>query len=275
MGVAPSTIRRYQRALTPFLGELGEDPTKYDVQSIKAFIIARRSEPYSAAKAIRAFLRFLVAEGQVPPGIEHCVPTVRRWRLSSLPRHLEASDVERVVNSCNLSTKCGLRDHAILLLLARLGLRGGDVVTLKLDDIDWKRGILQVCGKSRREALLPLPQDVGDAILAYLQYGRPTSTIDQMFLTVTAPIRSLARSETVSSIVRAALQRAGVLNPPSWGSHVLRHSAAMAMLRAGASLDTIGTVLRHHSHETTAHYAKVDLTMLEQVAQPWPGDASC
>lgn len=279
-GVTPSTMKRYKLALRSFLTDLGEDPTKYSVERIRSFVIQQlaslgRGDTRSVVSAIRAFLRFLVAERRVPPGIEHCVPTVPQWRLSSLPRYLEALDVERLVQSCDLSTGHGLRDHAILLLLSRLGLRAGDIVGMTLLDIDWRCGTLRVRGKGRREALLPLPQDVGEALLAYLERGRPKSTSERIFLTVYAPTRPFASSATVSDIVRFALGRAGIRNPPSRGAHLLRHSAATAMLRAGGSLDTIATVLRHQSSETTAYYAKVDVAMLEQIAQPWPGGAPC
>ena len=279
-GVATSTIARYQFVLRPFLARLGEDPSRYDVKSIRSFVIEQlgrrsRSETRSAVSAIRAFLRFLVAEGRVPSGIEYCVPTVPEWRLSALPRYLEASEIERVVRSCDLSKRHGLRDHAILLLLARLGLRGGDIVTMTLEDIDWKRGTLRVHGKGRRDEVLPLPQEAGDATLAYLAHGRPKSRSDRLFLTMVAPIRPLASSSSISDIVRFALRRAGIENPPSRGAHLLRHSAATAMLRAGSSLDTIALMLRHRSPDTTAYYAKVDIAMLEHVIQPWPGGGSC
>ncbi len=203
------------------------------------------------------------------------MPTVPEWRLSSLPRYLEAPDVERVVASCDLSTGHGLRDHAILLLLSRLGLRAGDIVAMRVDEIDWLRGRLLVRGKSHREAVLPLPQDVGDALLAYLVRGRPRSDSPRVFLTVLAPTRPFASSSAVSDVVRFALARAGIRNPPTRGAHLLRHSAATAMLRAGGTLETIATVLRHRSSDTTAYYAKVDVAMLQRIAQPWPGGASC
>lgn len=279
-GLAPITIHRYQCALRLFLSTLGEDPAAYDVEHIRTFVIERlaslgREGTRSAVTAIRAYLRFLVAEGRVASGMEHCVPTVPQWRLSSLPRYLEAPDLERLVNSCDLSSGHGLRDHAILLLLARLGLRAGDITTMRLADIDWRLGTLRVCGKGRREVLLPLPQAVGDAVIAYLERGRPSSASAQLFLTVPAPTRPFASSTSVADIVRCALKRAGIHSPPARGAHLLRHSAATAMLRAGCSLDVIATVLRHQSTDTTAHYAKVDLAMLEQVAQPWPGGDSC
>lgn len=279
-GVVKRTVFRYQRVVAPFLAEFGEDPAKYGVDSVRSFVIERlgkrsRNEMRETVTAIRAFLRFLIAEGQVPYRMQCCVPTVPQWRLSSLPRYLETSDVARVVGSCDLSKGHGLRDHAILLLLARLGLRAGDIVAMKLEDIGWEQGTLRVCGKGRRDTLLPLPQDIGDAILAYLNRGRPESTSDRMFLTVSAPIRPFASSATISDIVRFALKRAGIENPPSRGAHLLRHSAATAMLRAGGSLDAVALVLRHQSLDMTAYYAKVDLVMLQQVVQPWPGGASC
>ncbi|MGH6954864.1 MAG: site-specific integrase [Alphaproteobacteria bacterium] len=279
-GVAPSTGQRYQRVLRPFLAALGEDPSTYTVARVRAFVIEQlgcigRGATRSAVTAIRAFLRFLVAEGRVPSGIAHCVPTVPQWRLASLPRYLEAPDVQRVVSSCDLTTGQGLRDHAILQLLSRLGLRAGDIVRATLGDFDWRRGTLRVRGKGRREVLLPLPQDVGDAVLAYLEHGRPPSTSERVFLAMYAPTRPFASSARVSDIVRVALQRAGITDPPSRGAHLLRHSAATAMLRSGGALDTIATVLRHQSPDTTAYYAKADVGMLQQVAQPWPGGASC
>lgn len=279
-GVAPSTAARYQRMLQPFLEKLGEDPSRYTVSAVRGYVIRQlgavgRGETREAVTSIRAFLRFLVAEGRVHSGIQHCVPTVPQWRLSSLPRYLEAADVDRVVKSCNLTTGHGLRDHAILLLLSRLGLRAGDIIRMTLDDIDWRGGTLRVQGKGRREVRLPLPQDVGDAVLAYLKRGRPKANTERLFLTTYAPTRPFATSASVSDIVRVALVRAEIKDPPSRGAHLLRHSAATAMLRAGGSLETIATVLRHRSPDTTAYYAKVDVAMLQQVAQPWPGDAGC
>jgi integrase/recombinase XerD len=279
-GVKPHTVYQYRRALEAFLAALGDDLAEYNAARIRAFIIEQlgcrsRREIRDAVKAIRAFLRFLVAEGRLAPGIEHCVPTVPQWRLSSLPRYLEAPDVERVIGSCDLTSGHGLRDRAILLLLSRLGLRAGDIVAMKLDDVDWKCGTLRVQGKSRHEAVLPLPQDVGDALLAYLERGRPTSDSARVFLTVMAPTRPFASSAAVSDVVRFALARAGVQDPPSRGAHLLRHSAATAMLRAGGSLETIATVLRHRHSDTTTYYAKVDIAMLQQIAQPWPAGAPC
>jgi len=162
----------------------------------------------------------------------------------------------------------GARDRAIVLLLARLGLRAGDVIALRHDDLDWQRGSLRVAGKGRRESLLPLPQEVGDAILAYLEPGGLPGETRHVFTRGHAPRGPLATSGAVSRIVMRAMRRAGVQAPSR--AHALRHSAATTMLRDGMSLDTIATVLRHRSCETTAHYAKVDVGLLGQIAQPWP-----
>ena len=167
----------------------------------------------------------------------------------------------------------GLRDRAVLLLLARLGLRAGEVAHLKFSDIDWRNGSIAVCGKGRRQELLPLPQEVGNALLVYLNQGRPSLRVPEVFTSVLAPLRALTRA-AVTQIVRSALRRAGVKAPVN-GAHVLRHSAATSMLRQGASLAGVGAVLRHRSPMTTAHYAKVDLDLLSEIAQPWPEVSSC
>lgn len=279
-GLATSTVRLYETYLLPFLCALGGDSSTYEAAAIQRFVIQHlgsrgRSEARMCTVALRAYLRCLVAEGRVAPGLVHSVPTVPQWRLSSLPRYLGASDIERVIASCDVSMTTGLRDKVILLLLARLGLRAGDIVAMTIDDVDWTRSTLRVRGKGRRDALLPLPQDAGDALLAYLERGRPRVAGERMFLTVRPPIRPFTTSASVSTLVSVALERAGIQDPPSRGAHLLRHSAATAMLRAGSDLDTISTVLRHRSPDSTAYYAKVDVAMLLQVAQPWPGAASC
>jgi integrase/recombinase XerD len=280
-GATSSTVLRYQLALRPFFADAGEDLRSYDASTVRNFVIRHvgtqsRSAMRFTVTALRALLRFAVAEGLLTPGLEQCVPAVPLWRLSSLPRYLAPADVQRVLSSCDLTMAVGLRDRAILLLLARLALRAGDIVKMSLDDVDWSRGTLRVLGKGRREVLLPLPQEVGDAVLAYLQRARPSVESNRLFLAVRAPPRPFASSASISQIVRHALGRVGIKEPPSHGANLLRHSAATAMLRAGSSLETIATVLRHRSAQTTAHYAKVDVTMLRQIVQPWPaGSASC
>jgi site-specific recombinase XerD len=192
-GVAEGTLAIYQTVLRPFFAKCGERPERYTPSRLRAFVIGHigglsRSRAQSTVTALRVLLRFLVADGLVPAGLVACVPKVPQWRLASLPRYLEAAAVQRVVESCDLKTTLGLRDHAILLLLSRLGLRAGDIVAMVNDDVDWRRGTLRVLGKSRREVLLPLPQDVGDAMLAYLQQGRPAVAISRLFLTTQPPV---------------------------------------------------------------------------------------
>jgi site-specific recombinase XerD len=280
-GATALTVLRYQIALRPFFDKLGTDPRAYNVSTVRDFVIRRlrtRGRPWAslAITALRSFLRFTCAEGLTPPGLERCVPPVARWRLSSLPRYLSPNDVEKVTSSCDLSKAIGVRDRAILLLLARLALRAGDIVKLTIDDVNWEQGTIRVCGKGRREVLLPLPQDVGDAVLAYLRDARPSASTNRLFLMARAPIKPFASSASVSQIVHFALDRAGIKDPPSHGANLLRHSAATSMLRSGGSLDMIGAVLRHRSPETTAHYAKVDVVMLRQLTQAWPvGGEAC
>ena len=180
-----------------------------------------------------------------------------------------------MVASCDLGKPLGVRDRAILLLLVRLGLRAGDITAMRLDDINWDAGTVRVLGKGRKEVCLPLAQETGEALIEYLVNVRPAANTDHVFLCSNAPVRPLANSSTVSGIVRIALQRAGIANPPSKGAHLLRHSAATDMLRSGASLDVIATVLRHQSSDTTAHYAKVDIEMLGEIVQPWPEGSPC
>jgi integrase len=274
-GLAPCTINRYELLVAKMLPGLGEDPTHYDAAGVRRVVLAQiRSLSRGYAKcfvaALRAFLRFLAVEGRCRPYLDQAVPILPEWRLSALPRYLESADVERVIAACDLRKPSGIRDRAVLLLLARLGLRAGDIVGMNLDDLDWQSATVRVRAKSRTDVRLPLPQDAGDAILAYLMRARPITPITRVFLCTNAPIRPLPTTASVSDIVRLALRRAGIRNPPSKGAHLLRHSAATAMLRAGASLDTIATVLRHASPDMTAHYAKVDLELLKMVAQPWP-----
>ena len=176
--------------------------------------------------------------------------------------------MERVIASCDVATPDGIRDRAVLLLLARLGLRAGDVASLTLDAFDWQDARLRVAGKGRREDWLPLPQDAGDAVLSYIEKARPRIRSEAVFFTVLAPIVPI-RCWVVSTIVGRAIRRAGV-SSPSYGAHVLRHSAAVRMLRAGSSLTEIGAVLRHASIETTFHYAKVDRDLLLEIAAAWP-----
>jgi len=219
------------------------------------------------------FLRFLIARGRCAPGLEHAVPTVARWRLSSLPRYLPAEDVERLIHSCDPASLLGARDRAILLLIARLGLRASDVSALKFSDLLWEQGTLIVSGKNRRGTRLPLPQDAGEAILHYLRHRQPHKVSDSVFITVTAPFVPISR-HVIRRVVMAALRRAGI-SAPTQGAHLLRHSVATRLLREGVSLSAIGVLLRHASIETTTPYAKVDVDLLREIALPWPEVQPC
>ena len=271
------TLDVYHRVLEEFIATVGSDPHAYSPQLLREFVLtrgARHGSSYAklGATAVRSYLRFLGATGRCKSGLEYALPAYASRKLSSIPKYLASDDVDRVIASCS-TDGTGLRDKAIILLLARLGLRAGDVVRLRLTDVDWTNGTIKVCGKGRRHDLLPLPQEVGTAVLRYLQKSRPASRAPEMFVTVLPPFRRLSY-QRVGGIVRGALERAGVSSPVR-GAHVLRHSAATTMLRQGASLASIGSVLRHRSPQTTARYAKVDIGMLSTIAQPWPGVASC
>jgi site-specific recombinase XerD len=213
-------------------------------------------------------VRFLIASDRCAPRLDDAIPTIAMWRLATLPQYLPTDDIERIITACDPSIPLGARDQAIILLMARLGLRGSDIVGLRFTDINWQDATLVVSGKSRRETRLPLPQDVGDALLHYLESARPPVDLDHVFVTSMAPWGPISR-QVVGQTAARAIKRAGICAPTS-GSWVFRHSAATAMLRQGASLQTIGDILRHTSIETSAHYAKVDIDLLQQVARPWP-----
>jgi site-specific recombinase XerD len=220
--------------------------------------------------ALRSFFRFLRWRGDITIDLASTVPKVADWRLSDLPKSLQADEVQRLISSCRRETVTGQRDYTLLLLLARLGLRAGEVVALTLDDLDWEAGELTVRGKGGREDRLPIPRDVGQAMAAYLRQGRPRDcSTRRLFVRRRAPLRGFASSVAVCTIVRRALARAGIASPRK-GAHLLRHSLATEMLRKGASLAEIGEILRHRLVDTTSIYAKVDLVALRALAHPWP-----
>ncbi len=220
--------------------------------------------------ALRSFLRYARYRGDIKIDLAAAVPTVANWSMTSIPRAISAEHVQALLASCNCQTAVGCRDYAILLLLARLDLRAGEVVALTLDDIDWEAGLLKVTGKRGEERPLPLPVEVGEAIATYLQAGRPHTTSRRVFLRCKAPIRGFRSSVAIGSIVRHTLERAAI-DLPSKGAHQFRHGLACELLRRGASLAEIGELLRHRSPNTTALYAKVDLVALRTLALPWPG----
>lgn len=202
-----------------------------------------------------------------------CVPSMRRWKLASLPSHLPAGQVQKAIDSCDRRTAIGRRDYAILMLLAKLGLRADEVATLTLDDIDWRAGEMLLHAKGRQRIRMPMPSDVGAAIAAYLREGRPSSSSRRLFLRTFAPYSSFASGCAITMIAKAALDRAGVEGCAQRGAHVFRHSLATELLRSGATLSEIGQLLRHANHDTTRIYAKVDIATLRSLSQPWPGVA--
>lgn len=222
--------------------------------------------------ALRAFLHYVRYRGDSTQDLVAAVPSVANWSMPSIPRAIPAASVRQLLASINRQTARGRRDYAILLVLARLGLRASEVAFLELDDLDWEGGQVTVRGKRGARAVLPVPADVGAAIAEYLRHGRPRSACRRVFLRAHAPIRGLAGPSAIDCIVRDALERAGV-DAPTKGAHQFRHGLATEMLRRGASLTEIGEVLRHRSPETTTIYAKVDLDALRTLALPWPGGA--
>lgn len=220
--------------------------------------------------ALRSFFGFLRQRGDITSDLAGAIPTVANWRLTGLPLSLAPEQVEALLASCDQHTAIGQRDYAILLLLARLGLRAGEVVALTLDDIDWDTGTLTVRGKGGRQERLPLPQDVGEAMTNYLRQNRPHCALRRVFIRLHAPHCGFSSSSAIDDVVRRALVRTG-LNPDHKGAHLLRHSLATRLLGSGASLEEIGQLLRHANPQTTEIYAKVDLRALRALAQPWPG----
>jgi site-specific recombinase XerD len=250
------------------------DVSKLRAPDVSGFVLrhARNRSPSHAQQittGLRQFLRYLHYQGLIGTDLSLAVPSVARWSLSTLPKHLSAAQVRQLLQHCDRRTPLGRRNEAILLLLARLGLRAVEVLRLQLDDLDWENGLVTVYGKGRW-AQLPLPADAARAIARYLHRDRPRCACRRLFLGHRAPIGGLHPVTAISKLVRRALAKAGVRSART-GAHLLRHSLATEMLRRGASLAEIGEVLRHRSLDTTAIYAKVDLAALRTLALPWPG----
>jgi integrase/recombinase XerD len=280
-GLSQATLDNYlpvaRRLLANAFGAKPVQLCRLAVGDVNRFILRERSafspkRVQLTTSALRSFLGFLYLRGQLGAPLAASVPTVAAWRLSELPQFLEPGQVQQILRSCDRHSPCGRRDYAALLLLARLGLRAGEVVHLSLEDINWSEGEVLVRGKSAREDRLPLPPDVGRALAAYLQKDRPACACRRLFIRMKAPHVGFSSSVAVCDIVRRALFRAH-LEPRHKGAHLLRHSLATQMLRGGASLTQIGQILRHQLPQTTEIYAKVDLAALRALAQPWPGGA--
>jgi site-specific recombinase XerD len=273
-GAAESTIRQYSRGAAELINALGEDSARWDAKQVRAYFVERvdrrgGSTAERLVTSLRVFLRYLSVHGQCQADLDQAVPAFASWRLAELPRYLTADQVDRLIAACDGGSPQRRRDRAIILLLVRLGLRAGDVARLRIADVEWEAGTLRVSGKGRYQVRLPLPQDVGDAIIGYLECRPQVCDNDDIFVRNIAPVRSFVRGDGVSSVVRRVMKRAGVVTPVK-GAHTLRHTAATEMLRHGVPLDQIGLVLRHRGIDTTAYYAKADVNLLKQIAQPWP-----
>jgi integrase/recombinase XerD len=280
LGCAPRTRSNYllyaRRFLDECFGHTELEWQKLSADAVVGFVRreAAKLQPISCGQpvsAMRAFLRFLTRSGVVPAGLTGAVPSVRTWRHSGLPRAVSAEEIERIIAASDPNSAYGLRERAIALLLARLGLRACEVIALRIDDVDWSRGCLRIrAAKTHRERSLPLCQEVGDALVAYLKRARPASAHRELFLRWKAPFRPLRRSVSICTLIQKLLRRAGVsVHRP--GAHVLRHSLATQMVIGGSTFKEIADVLGHQSLATTELYAKLDLGSLSEVAMPWPG----
>ena len=276
-GLAVDSVRSYTGVARRFLAEVAigdgcrvEGLTAADVTGFVRRECGRRG--VASAKAtvtgLRALLRFLYLDGQITVPLAGAVPSAACWQLAALPRAVSAADLAQIMDSCDRRSVACRRDSAILLLLARLGLRAGEVAALELGDISWRQGEIAIRGKGSRRDILPLPADVGEAVADWLAGGRPPeATCPAVFVRLRAPHGRLA-STSVSYVVRRACVRAGIA---AAGAHRLRHAAAVSMLAAGGTLAEIGQVLRHARPGTTAIYAKADVLALSPLARPWPG----
>lgn len=263
-----------QRFLIEQFGDGPIRPRELSQQDIENFLLrhAHDRTPKVAqlmVTAMRSFFRFLFRYGETERDLSAAVPTVPTWRLAEVPKYLKPDQLQSLLEVSDQTTPVGRRDYSILLLIARLGLRAGEVVALELDDINWRTAELTIRGKGLYRDCLPLPQEVGKALAIYLQNDRPICPTRRVFITMRAPCRGFKNSTTVSTIVRRAMQKSG-LNTPSQGAHLLRYTLATDMLRQGASMTEIGELLRHRSPNSTEIYAKVDIEGLRSIARPWP-----
>jgi site-specific recombinase XerD len=277
----PQTVAQLRAVAIRFLSErFGSGPLhlqRVTAPVVTAFVQRHAHEhgPSYARHLVvgtRSLLRYLHYKGLCAADLSAVVPKVARWTFSTLPKHLSAAQVRQVLQHIDRSTPLGRRNYAILLLLARLGLRAGEVVRLNLEDIDWENARITVCGKNRKWVQLPLPPDVTRAMAGYLRRDRPRCACRRVFLRDRAPLAGFYSASAIADIVARALSKAGVKSARK-GAHLLRHSLATDMLRKGASLAEIGEILRHQSPDSTAVYAKVDLKSLRALALPWPGGA--
>lgn len=281
--LAPATVTLYLEFVRRFLAGTTVDGKilldRVRAADVISFVQQEAARLHHAKRAklmtsaLRSFLQYARYQGLIEADLRANVPTVANWSMASLPKALSADDLQRLLAGCERETAAGRRNWAILLLLARMGLRAGEVVGLVFEDIDWAAGELCIRGAGTRTDRLPIPQDVGSALADYLCHARPACASRRVFVRLRAPRRGFESSAAISTLVQRALTRAG-LDPAHKGAHLLRHTVATQMLRQGASLAEIGDLLRHRSPQTTMIYAKVDLDLLRPLALPWPGDAS-
>lgn len=276
-GLSQATIINYLSLVRYFISKhFGKSSILLDklcTSDISKFIISySKSSSIKRSKwmstALRGFFRFLYQRGEITTHLAESVPSVANWHLSTLPKSLEKGQVDKLLQSCDQNTTIGQRDYTILLLLARLGLRAGEVAGMMLDDINWEAGEFIIRGKGSRRDLLPIPKDVGKALATYLSKGRPHCSTRKVFIRMKAPHQGFSSSVAICNIVERALKRAG-LCPARKGAHLLRHSLAIQMINKGASLNEVGEILRHSSPTTTEIYTKVDIEALRKLAQPW------
>ena len=278
-GLAGESVRCYRNQARTFLAYLPEPLERalaeLDAATVTRFVLecsAASNSVWSAKAqltALRSLLRFLHVQGLIPAPLVGAVPGVAGWRLASLPKPLPPAHVDALLAAHDVGTRVGVRDHAVLVTLARLGLRGAEVTAIGLADVEWRAGQLVVRGKNARVERLPLPAEVGQAMADYVTGGRPGCDCAALFVTARAPFRPLTPG-AVRAIMGRACARAGL---PRAGAHRLRHTLASDLLRAGAPLAEIGQVLRHRSQLSTTIYAKVDHATLRTLARPWPGSA--
>ncbi len=279
-GLAPKSIVRHLPIIRRFLREVcpggASDLGRIRQEDVIRYV-ERHARDASAASgkamcwALRAFLRYLYCKGLNPLALAGCVPSIRRWRQASLPTYLSAAQVQKVLDGCDQTTALGRRDYAIILMLARLGLRANEVATLTLDDIDWRTGTMRIYAKGRQYTRMPMTVEIGDALVAILRHDRLGSSSRHVFLRILAPHRGFASGRAVTMIAKAALERAGIRGFAHQGAHLFRHSLATELLGAGATLSQIGQLLRHEHHDTTRIYAKVDIETLRAMSVSWPG----
>ena len=281
-GLAKSTVVKHAIHARNFLqhryGDGNVVLSKLNADDVIAFVrhetgrVTSRETMRTVNGSLRVFLRYVHVHAEGMPDLVQQVPQVACWSMTSVPRGIAADQTEKLLTSIDRSKPVGRRDYAILLLLARLGLRAGEIVFLTLDDINWREGTLTVTLKGARRAVYPLTEEIGEAIADYLQNGRPESKDRYVFLHARAPFRAFRRGCDLADIVRYHIERVGV-EAPTRGTHQFRHGLATQMLDQGASLDEIGDVLGHRKPNTTWIYTKVNIRALRDLAMPWPGVA--